>query len=53
MEQSNRKLFKISLAISRVLSGEASDAEREAVDGWLNASEENKRSFAGRRVIGS
>lgn len=45
MEQSNRKLFKISLAISRVLSGEASDAEREAVDGWLNASEENKRLF--------
>ena len=45
MEQSNRKVFKISLAISRVLSGEASDTEREAVDGWLNASEENKRLF--------
>lgn len=45
MSKVTDKSFKISFSIARVISGEATVAERRTVDEWLVVSEENKRLF--------
>ena len=45
MSKVTDKSFKISFSIARVISGEATVAERRTVDEWLAVSEENKRLF--------
>lgn len=45
MNRVTDKSFRLSLAIARVISGEATEFERKAVNEWLVASEGNKRLF--------
>lgn len=45
MSKVTDKSFKISFSIARVISGEATVAERRTVDEWLVVSGENKRLF--------
>ena len=45
MSKVTDKSFKISFSIARVISGEATVAERRTVDEWIVVSGENKRLF--------